>query len=229
MAFSQATLDFLFENRMRDSRDWFNAHRADYERLVLQPLRDLVVQLEPAVHAVDPLLICEPKVSRSISRIWRDTRFSKDKSTFRDVMWLSFQRRREPLGGLPGFYFEISPAGYSYGCGYYEAGRPMLELLRERALHGDKRFLAADRAYRAQSVFTLEGGRYKRTRYPDAPAALREWLDLRDICFVHEGRDPALLFSDALADEIARGYALLPPMYAFMMSCELDSRGVPAV
>jgi len=49
MAFSEKTLDFLFENRVMDSKAWFEAHRADYEALVLEPLRALVRELTPAM------------------------------------------------------------------------------------------------------------------------------------------------------------------------------------
>ena len=223
MPFSQATIDFLFENRMRNDREWFHAHKDRYTELVLAPLCELVTALEPAIHAIDPLLICEPKVSRSISRIYRDTRFSKDKSLYRDVMWASFDRKRDLLHHpLPGFFFEISPDGYRYGCGYYEASREVMALLRDRAVARDRRFTEAEKAYRAQKVFQLEGECYKRPRFPDQPAEIREWVERKTLCFLHNGTDRELLFSDRLAGVLARDLALLKPVYDFLIGCELD-------
>ena len=223
MPFSQSTIDFLFENRMRNDREWFHANKGRYTELVLAPLCELVSALEPTIHGIDPLLICEPKVSRSISRIYRDTRFSRDKSLYRDVMWASFDRKRDMLRHpLPGFFFEISPAGYRYGCGYYDADRAVMALIRERAVAGDRRFLAANRAYRAQKTFQLEGELYKRAHFPGQPADVRDWVERKTLCFIHNGTDPALLFSDRLAGAVARDLALLKPEYEVLLGCELD-------
>ena len=115
MPITKETLDFLLENRLHDSRAWFEAHRADYERLVKRPMQDLCVALAPAAVAIDPLLITEPKIGKCISRIFRDTRFSRDKSIFRDHMWCVFAREKKEHGSTMGLYFEISPAGFSYG------------------------------------------------------------------------------------------------------------------
>jgi uncharacterized protein (TIGR02453 family) len=158
MAFSREALDFLAENRLRDSRDWFKAHKGDYERLVLAPMQELVVRLTPVMRAIDPQLICEPRVGRSISRIYRDTRFSRDKSIYRANVWCIFIRDKQLWEGPPAFYADISPAGYSYGCGYYQASAASMAIIREMVLAGDRTFRAAAAALRAQPAFALEGG-----------------------------------------------------------------------
>jgi len=66
MPFSDKSIDFLFENRVVDNKAWFLEHRAEYESLVLDPMRELVTALTLAMHSIDPLLICDPKVGRSI-------------------------------------------------------------------------------------------------------------------------------------------------------------------
>ena len=223
MPFSQATFDFLFENRMRDSREWFHKNKEQYNDVVLQPLRELVVALTPALLEIDDQLITEPKVSRTISRIYRDTRFSRDKSLYRDVMWLTFCRVRQLRGHmLPAFYFEISPSGYAYGCGYYETSREMMTLMREKIVARDKGFLAAHRAYKASTLFEIEGERYKRPHFPDEPEEYRDWLERKSICFTHNGKDAKLLFSDRLADHIAEGFRALKDVYRFLLDCELE-------
>ena len=69
MPLSQATLDFMTENRFEDSLDWFHAHKREYENLVLAPLAALVEELAPVMRSLDPGLIVEPRVDRCISRI----------------------------------------------------------------------------------------------------------------------------------------------------------------
>ena len=220
MSFSEESVKFLFENRVVDSKSWFLEHRADYERLVLEPMRELVTALEPAIHSIDPLLICAPKIGRSISRIYRDTRFSHDKSIFRDVMWCVFIRDKKHYNGLPGFWFEFSPRVFRYGCGYYQASPESMQAMRDLIIADDKTFKAAQKALNKQSVFHLDGEKFKRSRHPTQTEEKREWLDRRDIGFITESKDFDLLFSEALADKLAADFKLLIPMYDFMLAAE---------
>ena len=87
MNFSKEGLDFLFENRLMDSKPWFIEHRDIYEEKVLEPMRELVEALAPTINEIDDRMICEPKIGKSISRIYRDTRFTHDKSIFREKIW----------------------------------------------------------------------------------------------------------------------------------------------
>ena len=221
MAFSEKTLDFLFENRVVDSKAWFEEHRQTYNDLVLEPMRRLVEELTPWMLDIDPLLICEPKVGRSISRIFRDTRFTRDKHLFRDVMWCSFFRRKQLYHGLPGFFFEFSPRCLRWGCGYYQAPPEAMEAMRTLILAEDESFLAAERALSASDgEIVLEDTRYKRSRYPHAPERLRPWLDQRSICFLTESTDFSMLYDPALAARLGESFRRLTPMYRFMMKAE---------
>lgn len=214
--FSADALHFLFENRIHDSKAWFEEHRPQYRALVQQPLNELVAALSPAVLEIDPRI----STSRCVSRIYRDTRFSKDKTMFRDKMWLVFTRGRRTGDNLPGFYFEMNQEGYLYGCGYYMADRETMEEYRAMILAGDKRFRTALRAYEKQNLFTLEGERYKRSKYPDRPERLRSWLDRKTIEFSRWSHDFDTLFSPALVDELAEGFRVLKPIYDFMCSAD---------
>lgn len=220
MPFSEKSLSFLFENRVVDNKAWFLEHRADYEAYVLEPLRELVTALTPAILQIDPYLICEPKIGRSISRIYRDTRFSHDKSIFRDVMWCVFIREKKLYDGLPGFFFEFSPRGFRYGCGYYQTSVDSMNAIRDLILNDEKPYKAALKAYRAQSVFRMENTKYKRSRFPTQSEEKRDWLDQRSLGFITESNDLDLLFSDTLAEKLAEDFRLLVPIYAFMMAAE---------
>ena len=109
MAFTKQAVEFLMENKFHDSKDWFRQHREQYDRLVLDPMRALVAEIAPAMLDIDGRLIAEPKVGRSISRIYRDTRFSKDKSTFRDVVWCVFCGKKSSMKGLRLFILSFRP------------------------------------------------------------------------------------------------------------------------
>lgn len=221
MAFSEKTIDFLFENRVMDSKLWFEEHRGDYENLVLEPLRDLVRDLTPTMLEIDGLLCCEPKVGKCISRIFRDTRFSRDKHFFRDVMWVSFCRRRQLWRGLPSFFFELSPRGLAWGCGYYQAAPELMEALREMILAQDADFLAAEKMLSARPDFVLESERYKRSKHPTAPEELRRWLDLKNVCIIKCSDDLSMLEDENLASLLGADFRSMKPLYDLLIKAEL--------
>ena len=173
MPISRETLSFLIENRLQNSREWFHEHKDTYRRYVLQPLMELAGELAPVMWEIDGEIIAEPKVGKAISRINRDTRFTKDKSLYREVMWLAYTRDRKRYPCHPGFFFEVSPDGFRYGCGCYYMPPAVMERLRRLVLDGNSVFTAARREVEGQSHFQLEGDFYKRTRYPGQPAALQ--------------------------------------------------------
>lgn len=215
--FSPKSLDFLFENRLRDSREWFQAHKEDFQKLVLTPLQELTVALTPCMLEIDRHFTTEPRVDRTISRVRRDTRFSRDKSLYRDNMWIIFKRGKMHGTELPGVYFEISGEGFGYGCGYYSASTGYMNTLRQLVLSGDPVFKKAQRALASQQIFQLEGETYKRPHYPDQPDALRSWLERRNISLSAESKDFELLFSDRLADKLIADFKLLAPIYDFLL------------
>ena len=216
--FSQKTLDFLTENRLMNDRAWFEEHKKDYTDHVLAPLVSLTEALTPTLHAIDPQLICSPKVDGSISRIWRDARFTKDKSLFRDVCWCMFIRKKNV--GLPEFFFVIFPNSFIYGCGYYSAAASSMTSMRKLLLSGDADYKKARKAYEKQNIFSVDGDMYKKSRHPDAPDDLKNWLDRKTICFLRNSEDFGFLFSENLASEVAEGYKLLAPVYNFLLKAE---------
>lgn len=218
--FNKRAIDFLIENRLNNNRLWFNEHRNIYTAEVLEPLRALVEELTPTMLSIDPEFTVTPAVNKTISRIWRDTRFSKDKLLFRDCMWITFMRHKKFWEGLPGYYFIFGPDGMSAGVGYYEASPQSMACFREMALGGEKPFISMRHAYQSQNFYTVEAPRYKRSRFPDAPEELRFWLDLRNLNFERKFEEPSLLFSKSLSSELSSLFLALKPMYDFIVSVE---------
>lgn len=218
MPLSQQSLDFLFENRLHDSREWFFDHQKEYRTLVKQPMEALSAALGPRLLAIDPELAIEPVVGKTISRIRRDTRFTKDKSLYRDNLWIVY--RRKEAGGYPPpcLYFEVYSDGrFRYGCGYYYTAPVYMEMLRRRVLAGAPVWRDAQRALEMAQGFALMGERYKRPHYPDADPVQRDWLELREISVSAGDHDAGLLFSDRLAAAVADRLLEIAPVYTFLL------------
>lgn len=216
MPITPKTLDFLIENRLRDNREWFQEHKKEYKELVLAPMMELVQKMGPAMLEIDSQMVVDPKVDRTISRVYRDTRFSKDKSLYREVMWVVFGKDRKEYPLSPGFVLEFSPDGFRYGCGWYQTAPKLMQALREMILAGDRSFVAAKKAFDSQKVFEIIGDSYKRSRHPDQPEELRSWLDRKSICLMHNSKDFDLLFSDRLGETVMEAFKTIQPVYEFL-------------
>lgn len=216
MPFSQQSIDFLFENRLHDSKAWFTEHKTDYEALVKQPMSQLVLDLAPTMMKIDKYIICDPK---KISRIYRDARMHPD-SIFRDHIWYSFGRPRDARNPAPEFYFSIGAGGMSFGCGYYCARPAVMEAARQLILADDDSFKEAFMAVKKQKSFTLYGEPYKRDRYPDQPREKADWLNRRSLGLSGELTDPEIMFTDKLSKHVAREFKKIAPVYHFYMKAE---------
>lgn len=214
MPFSAKSLDFLFENMLNDSRTWFNDRKEDYKQLVTEPFTRLIVDLTDTMLEIDGKFVCNPK---KISRIYRDARYARGKSIFRDYVWYSFCRPYEGRKTLPEFYFSVSPRGFDYGCGFYAADSDVMDSYRQLILADDKSFKAALKAYKAQDVFELYGELYKRDRYPEESADKRNWLNRRSMGVSCDSKDFDLLFSDRLAEKVAADFKAIAPIYKFFL------------
>lgn len=225
MPFSMKTIDFLFENHLQNSRAWFAEHKAEYQQLVYGPLQELVVALTPTMLEIDRQLTTEPRVDKTICRIWRDTRYSHDKSLYRDTMWIIFKRGKMHGTKVPGLYFEIAAEGFHYGAGFYQASAQYMETLRRLVLAGDELFQRAQAAYAGQDVYRMQGECFRRPRYGDRPEEQRLWLERRNIAFEAESADLGLLFSPGLAAKLAEDFRRLAPVYHFLLHVSEEERG----
>lgn len=102
--FPLKSFQFLQGLRKHNTKDWFEAHRPEYQQFILQPMQSLVEELAPVMFEIDPTLEISPAVNKTISRIYRDTRFSKDKSPYKTSQWVTFKRPRREWQNFPAFF-----------------------------------------------------------------------------------------------------------------------------
>src|SRR5688500_2221703 len=135
--FSRGALTFLRQLKKNNKREWFQANREAYDSEVLGPLKLLVEEVDVRLGRFAPEFVGDPK--RSIFRIYRDVRFSKDKSPYKThaASWFKHQNAgygvgSETHGGGAGFYFHLEPGGESLVAGgIWMPPRPSLNQLRE--------------------------------------------------------------------------------------------------
>ena len=136
MTFTPASLRFLRGLAKNNNKEWFEAHRAEYENEVREPMRDLIGEMNAKLATVAPEIGGDPK--RSMFRINRDIRFSKDKSPYKThaACWFHHRRATSRVGseadaGSAGFYFHLEPGRSMVGGGLWMPPRPQLNKIRD--------------------------------------------------------------------------------------------------
>ncbi|MDE6593974.1 MAG: DUF2461 domain-containing protein [Oscillospiraceae bacterium] len=205
-------LDFLFENRLNDSKVWFGEHREEYKEFVEAPVKELSQALLPVITGIDDKI---DKVH--VSRIYRDARFCKGKSIFRENMWCSYSRVKDLYKALPAFYFDISANGFEYGCGFYSASTECMNALREMILANSPLYAEAEEALKKQRTFELYGDMFKRDRYPEESEEKKKWLNRKTVGVTALLTDWELIFSDKLAAKVGRDFKKIAPVYKFIL------------
>jgi len=223
--FSPKTLKFLRGLKANNCRAWFQAHRADYEKYVLQPLRDLVIDLGDFVLDIDPFFEITPAVNKTISRIYRDTRFSKDKSPFRSTVWFTFKNQNKDWTTLvSGYFFELSVDSYRYGMGFYNAAPSIMSRFREMIDENPTEFLKAISFFAKQKTFVLEGEKYKRIIDKTKPEKIQDWYQRKNMYLVCNRKIDDTLFSSRLVDDLASGFNLIAPLYHYLQKIKLQGQ-----
>jgi uncharacterized protein (TIGR02453 family) len=162
--FRPELIEFLRELRDNNSRDWFQAHRAQYEDSLLQPAREFVLAMGERLQALGSDIHAEPRVHGSIFAINRDTRFSADKTPYKTHLDLWFWQSNRP--GLnresPGYFFRLTPENLILGAGMHAfSANGALERFRQAVLD-DVAGQRLDDAVRQTGHQAVGGRTYKR-------------------------------------------------------------------
>src|SRR3954452_18450740 len=222
--FSPDAMQFLVDLAFNNERPWFQAHKADYDRLLKEPLEALCSDLGAALakRGVPPR--SDPKSSPF--RIYRDTRFSKDKTPYKTNVAASFPWVGDGVAtsdGQPqrhgGGYFHMSPEGSYMGGGMWHPEPARLAAFRKAVDEDPETALGAleDPVFLARFE-PVHGDEYKRvpTGYaPDHPHA--GLLRLKDITFGREISNDEV-FSADLPVVLAEDYAAAVPVMRFLAS-----------
>ncbi len=186
-------------------------HRSDYEQYLLAPLRALTAGLTPLMLSIDQDLVTTPK--RVISRIHRDTRFSRDKSPYKSTLWLTFKRPLSEWQDAPAFFFELGADSWRYGMGFYAASRETMNRLRQLIERKPAEFERMIAFLADQDRFVIEGEQYKRLINPAVPEHLLSSYQRKSVYLVCNRPSDGLLFSRELMSELITGFSLLEPLY----------------
>lgn len=131
--FQKQTQTFLRGLTRNNKKAWFEAHRDDYERYYMEPARQFVVAMGESLVKLDPEITADPRVNKTIFRINRDVRFSRDKTPYKNHLDLWFYPNEERSGGRSGFFFRMFADSLILGAGVHTFDKKtQLPTFRER-------------------------------------------------------------------------------------------------
>ena len=213
--FTPRTLSFLRALKRNNDRTWFAEHKDAYLRDVHQPMLDLVEWVAASLPAFAPELEASPRAS--LFRIYRDTRFSADKTPFKTQVGAVFPHRDLHRNASACLYVEVGPAGAMIAGGIYRPGRSELLVIREHVAHSHRRLRALVEAPAFKRIVGgIEGDALQRVPPgypPDHPAA--EYLRFRQFLLGKE-YPAAFATSPDFPREILRLFRHMAPVVRYL-------------
>ncbi|MBR6027884.1 MAG: DUF2461 domain-containing protein [Clostridia bacterium] len=214
--FREETIQFFLDLRFHNDSAFFHAEHDRYVRDVQTPFYEFITDMLPLLQAIDSQM--ESRPNRVLSRIHRDTRFSRDKSPYRDHLWIWFHRAAEPRQNSVGYWFELGPQGVGWGMGVWDLTKDMQAAFQRR--------IAAE-PHRVAGIITscaLESRKlipwndtYKRMAVPEGvPASLHPWYKARSIGVSRQGTEMKWIYDRSLLGKVGADYQAVAPLYRLL-------------
>ena len=222
--FSKKTLPFLKAIKKNNNKEWFEAHRSEYEELILNPSRAFVSEMGEHLQALEPTINFSPKINKSLYRIYRDTRrMGANKAPLKHRIGFIFWQGNNKRMQSSSFYMHFSPDELMVATGVRWFEKPMLDAFREYILDDDKRneLEALLESIRAKGYTHLEKGykRYPRGFNADMPNAD---LSLYKGMATFKVLDPRLIEDgEKLIDTLYKIYEDMLPLQKYMYEVSL--------
>lgn len=207
------TLRFLLDLAENNDREWFGENKARYEEHVKDPALRLIADFAPELKKLSPHFMATP---RSLFRIYRDTRFSKDKSPYKTHLGIHFRHDRSRDVHAPGYYLHVEPGSAFAGVGIWHPDGAALRAIRTRIVEEPAAWERARDSTAFKKTFDLGGDRLKRPpRGFDPEHPLVEDLKWKDYIAVADLSD-AFVTGPKLVKELAKVFRAGTPFMRFL-------------
>lgn len=208
--FSPETGAFLWELSFHNERPWFLSHKEEFERVLHRPFQALAADCLRGMDARYP----ELGFQVHLSRIYRDARRLFGRGPYKDHMWLILHVGSRHAQG-PAFWFELGPATYNYGLGFWDASSAVMDELRRRI---DANPAAFERLVGELAPgWKLWGEPYKRPKGERGPV-IDPWYNRRFLSVGWEKDLGGEAFEARLPELLCERFAALMELHALFVS-----------
>lgn len=163
MKINPALFDFLSDLKQNNNRDWFQVNKVRYENDVKEPLLTFIAAFAERAPEISTSIMALPRVSGgSLFRIYRDVRFSKDKTPYKTGAGIHFRHKRGKDVHAPGYYLHLEPGDVFAGSGIWKPNTETVTKIRSKIAEHPDQWLAIIADKKFQKTFTLGGDSLKR-------------------------------------------------------------------
>jgi uncharacterized protein (TIGR02453 family) len=217
--FNPAFFKFLRELKKNNNRPWFQANKERYEKTVRNPLLDFIGELGPYMRRISKNLVVDNSpTGGSMFRIYRDTRFSKDKTPYKTHVSAHFPIAHPKDIHAPGYYIHLSPGEVFSGGGIWHPEAPVLSQIRDYLVNHAREWkaLLANKTFKRHC--SLEGEKLKRPPKGFPPDhEMIEYLKYKDFTFFTQF-DEKQACSPNFTGKYLESCAAAAPMMEFLAS-----------
>ncbi len=161
--FQPAIFQFLEELADNNNRPWFQENKGRYEREVLEPCLAFIRAFGPRLKRISPYFVAsDRRIGGSLMRVYRDTRFSKDKTPYKTNVGIQFRHEFGRDVHAPGFYVHVAPDECFLALGVWRPDRNSLRRIRQAIVDEGGRWRRATRDKKFRRHFELAGDGLKR-------------------------------------------------------------------
>jgi uncharacterized protein (TIGR02453 family) len=181
-SFRPALFTYLKDLAANNDREWFAENKGRYEEYVKGDGLQFIRDFEPYLHEISPHFVADPRtVGGSLFRIYRDARFSKDKTPYKTHMGIQFRHEAAKDVHAPGFYLHLEPSACFVGIGIWRPDGPALRRIRDAMADDPDGWSSVVGGGSFSDRYGLEGERLKRPpRGYDAESPIVDDLKLKD-------------------------------------------------
>lgn len=212
--FTKDGIDFLKQLKKNNNREWFNSHKPDYEIHVKLPMQSLIYELRPLLHKFAHDFVVDPK--RSLFRIYRDTRFSKNKTPYKTHIAAFFQPSKNWKDSA-GLYLHIEPDEVYLGGGMYMPSSEYLKKIRSTIVNYPDMFISILDSKNFKKLFkNIEGEKLKRVPQGFSPDDdMAEWLKMKQFFISHTMKE-AECYKKTFPLKVANIFEEMMPLVRFI-------------
>lgn len=211
-SFSPELFAFLRELREHNDRDWFKTNKSRYEEVVQESALQFVADFAPRLDGISRHMVADARpVGGSVFRIYRDVRFSRDKSPYKTHAAIHFRHEAARSAHSPVFYLHLEPGNVFAAAGVWRPDTESLARIREGIAATPQRWRRTIRAPAFAARFQLGGNSLKRAPAGyDADYPLIEDLKRKDFVAVARLDEAAATSPGFLAEFTATARASTP-------------------
>lgn len=214
--FTENTIQFFLDLKFHNNATYFHENHERYVEDVQRVFYEMIEELAPDMLKIDPKFEIRPY--KCLSRIHRDTRFSRDKSPYRDHLWFLFRQAGEPREKSLFYYFELGPDRLGWGMGFWNENREALDLFRKRMrANPDGTMALIDDLGLDRRKLMLDGTIHKKMPVPpEIPERLKRWYLAKDMYIGKIMPDYRMIYTDKILREVRTDFRSLAPIYRLL-------------